>query len=425
MPPMSRWSRTCVSLSILALACPPVTAGTTTWTWPGPVPCNTTLQACIDHASSGEIVEIATNGPIAESVEIAGKSLNLQPANGYSPVFEGGPSISAIVAIGAATEIGIVIDGMTIRNGTIRALQGGSAPFHVTIRGNVFEADGLDANRTAISVEPFGGNPAGDMDFSIIDNEIDFGFLQGDDISAIGVDDLPGPTTGVIHGNTIIGGGTWSTLGAVRMRNGAGTATVEISDNRVAAAGYNGGIVLAQDVPAGTFDARVVNNFVTDTIDIMGPQPGAISLRAAAGSLHANVLGNTLAGNDTGFIAKASAGASLTGALANTLVADNGVNGVVIAADIAVGFANDHNLVFGNGSDDFTPGPGTVKADPRFVGSADFRLRSDSPARDAGNSAWTTGIPTDLDGAPRVFGAAVDIGAWEVGDPIFANGFDA
>jgi hypothetical protein len=66
-----------------------------------------------------------------------------------------------------------------------------------------------------------------------------------------------------------------------------------------------------------------------------------------------------------------------------------------------------------------------VQADPSFVGAGDFRLRSDSPARDAGNSAFTTDIPVDLDGATRVVGAAVDIGAWEVGDTIFANGFDA
>ena len=183
--------------------------------------------------------------------------------------------------------------------------------------------------------------------------------------------------------------------------------------------------MLVQDDPTGSVDAHLVNNLVTGTIAITGPQPGAISLLATAGSLRAEVLGNTLVGNDTGFIATASAGASLTGAIANTLVADNNAHGVVIGASIAAGFANDHNLVFGNGADAFTPGPGTVQADPSFVGAADFHLRSDSPARDAGDSAWAAGVAVDLDGAPRIIGAAVDIGAWEIGDSIFANGFDA
>jgi hypothetical protein len=425
MPPMSRCFRACVPLILFTLGCSPATAGTTVWTWPGPSPCNTTLQACIAHASSGEIVEIASNGPITESIEISGKSLNLRPASGFTPVFQASASsIDAIDAFGGDTLVGIVIEGMTVRDGTITAYQGGSGSFYVTIRDNVIEAEGLDANRTGIAIRPFGSSPTGDVHFTVMDNEINLGFLQGDDIAAIGVDDLPGPTTGTIEGNAILGGGTWSTLGAIRMRNSVGTAEVELSYNRVAATGYNGGIVLMQDDPTGTLDARIVNNLVTGTIDITGPQPGAISLLATAGNLHASVLGNTLAGNDTGFIATASPGASLTGALANTLVADNSVHGVMIGATIAAGFANDHNLVFGNGANDFTPGPGTVQADPLFLGAGNFHPRGNSPVRDAGNTGWTTDIPTDLDGAPRVIGTAVDIGAWELADSIFANGFD-
>ncbi|MEO6688982.1 MAG: choice-of-anchor Q domain-containing protein [Dokdonella sp.] len=424
MSPVSRWFRACVPLILFTLCCAPAIAGTTVWTWPGASPCNTTLQACIANASSGEIVEVASNGPIAESIEISGKSLNLRPASGFSPLFAGSPFINAINAFGGDTLVGIVIEGMNVRDGTITAYQHGSGPFYVTIRDNLIEADGLDANRTGIAIRPFGSSPTGDVHFTVADNVIDLGFLEGDDIAAIGVDDLPGPTFGIVDGNTIQGGGTWSTLGAIRMRNGAGTAEVEMRYNRVAASGYNGGIVLAQDGPAGTFDARVVNNFVTGTIDITGPQPGAISLLATAGSLHAAVLSNTLAGNDTGFIATASTGASLTGVLANTLVADNSVHGVVIGAAIAAGFANDHNLVFGNGANDFAAGPGTVVTDPLFVGAGNFHPRANSPARDAGNTIWTTDIPTDLDGAPRVIGTAVDIGAWELADSIFADGFD-
>jgi hypothetical protein len=425
MSPVPRWFGAFATLAAVALDCSPALAGTTVWTWPGPSPCNTTLQACITHASSGEIVEIASNGPITEAIEISGKSLNLRPASGFSPVFQASSSsIDSIDVFGGDTLVGIVIEGMIVRDGEITAYARGSGTFYVTIRDNVIEAEGVDANRTGIAIRPFGSNPTGETHFTVMDNVIDIGFLQGDDIAAIGVDDLPGPTTGIIEGNAILGGGSWSTLGAIRMRNGVGTAEADVRYNRIAANGYNGGVILVQDDPTGMFDARVVNNLVTGTIDIMGPQPGAISLLATAGSLHAEVLGNTLAGNDTGFIATASAGANLTGAIANTLVADNEVHGVVIGASIAVGFANDHNLVFGNGADDFTPGPGTVHADPLFVAAGNFHPQGNSPVRDAGNNAWTTDIPTDLDGSPRVIGTTVDIGAWELADSIFADGFD-
>jgi len=61
---------------------------------------------------------------------------------------------------------------------------------------------------------------------------------------------------------------------------------------------------------------------------------------------------------------------------------------------------------------------GGIFADPQLVDAAarDFHLRSSSPAHDAGNPAYAAAVGEgDMDGAPRVAGAAVDIGADEVG----------
>ncbi len=58
-----------------------------------------------------------------------------------------------------------------------------------------------------------------------------------------------------------------------------------------------------------------------------------------------------------------------------------------------------------------------LAVDPQFVNAAtdDFHLRSTSPARDAGDPAYVAGPgETDIDGAPRVSGARVDIGADEI-----------
>ena len=78
-------------------------------------------------------------------------------------------------------------------------------------------------------------------------------------------------------------------------------------------------------------------------------------------------------------------------------------------------------------SDVYTPtgiysGTGNINADPQFVApitataapttTGNYRLRTGSPAIDAGNTLSVT-APTDLDSNPRVHGAAVDMGAYE------------
>jgi parallel beta-helix repeat protein len=86
----------------------------------------------------------------------------------------------------------------------------------------------------------------------------------------------------------------------------------------------------------------------------------------------------------------------------------------------------DHNLIDGtqaytgavNGADHQT-------GDPRFAdaANADYHLLDGSPAIDNGSS---TGAPVvDFDGSPRPFGAGHDIGAFEYGPSLFADGFES
>ena len=73
------------------------------------------------------------------------------------------------------------------------------------------------------------------------------------------------------------------------------------------------------------------------------------------------------------------------------------------------------------------PGTGTIQADPLFIDPANgnFRLRPDSPSRDAGDdSPPGTTRNIDLDGLPRIVGR-VDMGAYEVPDHIFGDGFES
>ena len=57
-------------------------------------------------------------------------------------------------------------------------------------------------------------------------------------------------------------------------------------------------------------------------------------------------------------------------------------------------------------------GAGNQSGDPKFAGADDFHLLAGSPAIEAGLADPLDG-PTDLDGHPRVAGAAPDIGAYE------------
>ena len=66
--------------------------------------CNTTLQACIGVASSGDTVQVATNIPIGENLTIE-KSLTLRPAAGFSPVLNNGARVRLLNLASAANSI--------------------------------------------------------------------------------------------------------------------------------------------------------------------------------------------------------------------------------------------------------------------------------------------------------------------------------
>lgn len=69
---------------------------------------------------------------------------------------------------------------------------------------------------------------------------------------------------------------------------------------------------------------------------------------------------------------------------------------------------------------------GTLDVDnPQFVDALaeDFRLQPTSPVRNMGNAPYP--LPgVDLDGHPRIVDSAPDLGAYEIQDVLFADGFD-
>jgi len=399
-----------LQLTILAILLSASALSAATWPSGG---CAGTLQACIDAAAPGEVIEIATNGPIAESPQIDDKSLTLRPAAGFTPVFASPNSIFVFGGDVAATN---VVEGMTITNGRLVAVQGGEGAFDVTFRDNVI----LDTFSFGSAVEIRSGNtqpPYGPVTFDVSDNRITVdGFAAGDQIGAISAGGFLSAAGGRIAGNVIVQTGESTQNAVIGLANGDQVFSVDVLANDIGGQGFNNGISLFQFAPGGAMTARIVDNLVRGgQIDVAG-QPGGIGLNVSQGSGVFTVVNNTIANGESGVSvsARLDLGATLSGVFANNIVAGHSDYGMGVADDLAASFVNHHNLVFGNADDYFTPGPGTLTVDPQFVGANDFHLQPNSPARQAGDDAAVPAdITGDLDGAPRIQGPAVDLGAYE------------
>ena len=398
-------------LGLAGLMCVMLAAPTTrgaVLTYPSAGACNTTLQACIDAASPGDAVEVATSGPISEDLTID-KSLTVRPAAGFGPVLNDFASVLLLNPEPKSNSI--VFEGFTIDPGFVRALQGSSNPFDVRIRNLLFT--GTFNDRSAIDVGTGSNGPYGPVSFEISDNDVTIpsAFNGVEAITAFGGD----ATTfeGTIHGNSILhlAGGQ---NGAIGVFNNASDLDVDVIGNKITGSNFNAGVHFFQFGP-GQSDVRFINNFVEGQVDEAG-QPAAVAINVSDGDTTFQVLNNTLVNSETGILVggRPDLGATWNGVIANNIVANMSGTGIGIEDPFAA-VVNENNLVFNTGDDFFAPGPGTLFVDPQFVGGGDFRLTYGSPAQNAGNDARVPGdITVDLGGEPRIQVAAVDMGAYEV-----------
>jgi hypothetical protein len=407
--PHSKFARAVVCLALAGVPCSLLSAAT----WPS-AGCAGTLQACIDAAAVGEVVEIATNGPIAESPQVNDKSLTLRPAPGFTPVFA---SPESVLVLGGDVAATVLVEGLTITNGRLVAVQGGEGVFDVTFRNNRI----LDTFTFGSAVEFRSGNtqpPYGPVRFDVSDNEITVdGFAAGDQIGAISIGSFESEASGRVVGNVIRQTGESTQNAVIGVATGINPLTIDVISNDIGGQGFNAGINLFQFSPGGSLTARVINNLVRGgQIDVAG-QPGGIGLNSSGGgALSAIVVNNTILNGETGVSVggRPDLGATLSGVFANNIVAGHSDSGIGIEPGFEATFSNSNNLFFDNGGEFFTPGPGTLFVDPQFVSATDFHLQASSPARNAGDSARVPGdITFDLEGSPRIQGMAVDMGVYE------------
>ena len=369
-------------------------------TWPGPTPCDTTLQACIDsEPCNGGVVEIAkdSNDPIAEAISFQ-KGLTLRPALGFHPVLNAtlsaGTPTDALVRKGAAYRIHI--EGLTFAGSGIELFQNSPSPLSAEVVGNAIQG----SSQTGVLVE---GTGSGRVSFDVSGNTLTFPQF-GIDIVTLGAD-------GTIANNTIS-----VDSGAAIVFGSRNVSSVDVIANTIHGTSEVGGIIVGGQA-GDVIQARILDNLAWSESITAGL--AAITLRDNGSTLSADVVNNTVVGNTTGILV---AGGMTGGLLANNIVSGN-FTGVRIDPDSAATFQNRDNLVFGNLQDFFVADPSTIAQDPLFVGNGDYHLQAGSPAIDAGDDgAVPSDLLTDLDGSPRIRGDRVDLGAYEAPEPASALG---
>ena len=254
------------------------------------------------------------------------------------------------------------------------------------------------------------------------------------------------------NGESAYGGGVWAFQSALVRRstirdnvaaaaNGSGAGGIgaggylaidssTISGNQ---ANYGGGVLSSYDGVGGTNTVIVNSTISSNGAAVLG---GGLFIVGDLDLFNSTV---TLNANGTMSAPGSLSGAGLlidgTANLQSSILFGNVVNTASGPTSDDISGNNDNALLTGAnnliGLSELPAPPDTINADPLLAPLQDnggpthtHALRVGSPAIDAGNN--TAALDTDQRGGgfARVFGAAADIGAYELQDRIFADGFD-
>lgn len=457
--------RVCLALGIVLIA-PSVSASTVPDDYP-------TIQAALDAAGPGDTISVRdTSGPYFEKIVFPtsgspGAYITLQPFPGDRPILDGtGVPGSNMVLIDSKSYVRIV--GFEIRNhldvrdgSGIRVLGSGS---HIEIRENrIHDIRGQDA----MGITVYGTEPTSISNLIIDGNEIhdceparsEALTLNGNvelfevtnnivrDVNNIGIDFIGGETDiqpdpskvardGVCSGNqvhrarSIYGGGyaggiyvdggreiviernrvTQSDLGIeIGAENAGITATGIVVRDNVVYRNDKAGIVFGGfSASAGRVrDSSFLNNTLYQN-DTLGKGLGELWIQFAE---HNTVRNNIFYSTPQNVLLYSEAGNVDNSVDYNLWHAEAGTNDAIFVwqGDVHTGFAAYQS---GSGQDSHSS-----FSDPQLIDPAgsDFHIAAVSAAVDAGDPTFVAGPgETDLDGAPRISGLRVDLGAYEL-----------
>lgn len=417
-----------------------------------------TLSRAISAAASGDTILVENGqyvGKRNRDLDFAGKNLIVKSRNGPANCFLDGRFTGRLFNLHSGETPSTRIEGFTLRNGWATNGPGGLIWLRgssvtvvncVLATSHAFEGGGaiaLQGNGSAsISACSFTGNSSGNL-VDAAENVTNGGgavLAEGGVVSVANC---------AFTNNTAYQNG-------VRMAEGGAVNANGNSDVTLTDCTFSGNVAAwGEGVYSGHRIAIVRCTFTNHTgiVDLL-----LIKLPSGAASLQgqATVLDTVFAGNSAGLrgavdgsqitvgnglfhrngVAILTAGADLN--IVNTTFADNTdpQNSVLQVGEAAVAMANciawnpntapfrlvtDGTLTVRNSDVQggipagVTDGGGNIAADPLFVNAAagNYHLTATSPCRDAGNTAAVISS-ADLDGHPRVQGAAPDMGAYEL-----------
>lgn len=361
-----------------------------TLTYPGAAPCNTTLQACIDGAASGDEIEIATNTPIDEALSVS-ESLTLRAATGFTPTIGGGVTtrVLSLNGIGSVADNEVVlIEGLFFDNARINGFITQATGHTITVRNNILFFE-VESNNT----------PAVGFDYRVpgslvvASNQITstgqgirlFAILESDSVDYL------------IERNIITTSlPAESNTGISFDLRGTGTYTMSAFSNVVygvagCSCGGNGGIVV--DIVTG---AQVTASLNNNTVDGTETANGFnVLIRDPDAVLTLNLFNNSVSNSDrNGF-----------------RINNFGEGTVILNAD-----ANNSYLNLSGDDFDGHPAGKVTSYFPAYVDASggNFRLVNFSHLINAGVDAPTGGNSSlDADGVARIQGPQIDVGAYE------------
>ena len=397
--------------TLLMLAAPGALAATVVWpALSGGGACAGTLQACVDAAAAGDTVLIGVDEAflpnaytaINESVTIR-KSLVLAAQPGIDAVF--GPGFNVAFAPNVPGPHQLTITGLVFRQGAVDIRDTGS------VAGSVFRIERLRIVEPAVpntigcAINFQLGSPSPQI--IVGDNVIHSGKAAGESRSGICAyaTSTTAAYTANVFRNRIVSDAATLRFGIALSAPAAG-GSITVSANTLLGPRLVDGISVQRAEGSAAQNVQIDNNVVSLQSD-----PGGWGIRIDAGNTTAAVVNNTVAHGSRGLLVAGFDALPVSGRVANNVIAFHSVAGAALATGA---LTNSHNLVFGNTSNNYTPGPSTLTVDPVLVSAGHPRLANGSAAIDAGNPADLPALALfDADGERRVAFGAVDIGAYE------------
>lgn len=416
--------------AVLAL---PAVAGAATRSWPGAAPCNGTLQACVDAATDGDRIEIASNTPIAEDLSLYNRSLSLVAASGFTPVFAAGHSLSATTS-SIAGNVAVTLRGLAFVDGYVYVTYSGTGT-------GTYDLSQLRLTRSAsdstnyLHVEAFGGT----VNATVSENTVT-GVPAGLNQGLIELAAHGGALNAQAYNNRVTSTAPTATSGGgifVDIAGSGSGGTVKLHGNTVRGSFNRAGIVFSEGLFSSTavsYAALAYNNVMVGA-DRTG---SGLDVLVYNGRINLQALNNTITRTNYGLLVGRWGGAgpdgtgTVGGTIKNNLFVSNtglAYGDFGITDPLTDDLVNDYNL-FNVGGNPSPAGAHDLSAPAQLVSEAQPRLRAGSPAVDAADTTALglglifNGLPsTDADGLRRITGSGgkADIGAYELGGTSFLH----